>query len=341
MSDGRARLRVTAVGPHVTVQDHGRVGCLRFGVPASGPMDRLAHAVANAAVGNDPGAAAIEVSPGGLVVECVEGPLVVAVVGGAFVVRLAGRPVAPNGVHLLTAGEQLAVSAGRWGSWCYLAVAGELDAPEWLGSRSVHTRSRFGGAPLAAGDDLRVATAASATDRLGPVVVGDRLAGPEPREPVRVVLGPQDHRFDAAAVDALLHTPFRVTTAYDRMGMRLDGPSLAPPDSLSIPSEPIVPGSIQVSGDGVPTVLLADHQTVGGYPKIATVVGADLDRLVQHRPGDELRFRAVTPAEAVHAARDRRRLIDEVVAAAARPDRTIGRRLASENLIGGAVDPTD
>lgn len=341
MSRSSARLKVVAAGPHVTVQDGGRPGRLRYGVPASGPMDRLAHAVANAAVGNDPGAAAIEISPGGSTVECVEGQVTVAVVGGSFSVRLGGRRVAPMGVHVLASGDQLAITAGRWGSWCYLAVAGDVDAPEWLGSRSVHTRSRFGGVALVAGDDVVVRAAQARPDRSGPLELGAPLDGEGRGDPVRVVLGPQLHRFDEAAVRALLGSPFRVTAAYDRMGMRLDGASLAPPDALSIPSEPIVPGSIQVAGDGVPTVLLADHQTVGGYPKIATVIGADLDRLAQHRPGDEVEFRAVTPVEAVHAARHRHRLAAELLEAAARPARTIGQRLASENLIGGAVDTSE
>jgi allophanate hydrolase len=118
-----------------------------------------------------------------------------------------------------------------------------------------------------------------------------------------VVLGPQDRFFTREAIAALVGAPYRLTDAYDRMGVRLRGPQLVPEGALSIPSEPILRGSIQVAGDGVPAVLLADHQTTGGYPKIATIVSAHLDGFVQLRPHEVVRFHAVTPEEAVGLAR--------------------------------------
>jgi allophanate hydrolase len=133
-----------------------------------------------------------------------------------------------------------------------------------------------------------------------------------------VVLGPQDRFFGQAAVAAFLGAPYRLTEAYDRMGVRLSGPSLAPEAALSIPSEAILRGSVQVAGDGVPVLLLADHQTTGGYPKIATAVDGDLDGFAQLRPGDPVRFRAVLPAEAVALARGRARAQAAYLAALAR-----------------------
>ena len=141
----------------------------------------------------------------------------------------------------------------------------------------------------------------------GPRCLPDRrLACPvaaRPRGEVAVVLGPQERFFPPEARAALTGAAFRLTDAYDRMGVRLRGPSLAPEGALSIPSEPILRGAIQVAGDGVPAVLMADHQTTGGYPKIATIVSAHLDGFAQLRPHDAVRFRAVSPAEAVALAR--------------------------------------
>ena len=131
-------------------------------------------------------------------------------------------------------------------------------------------------------------------------------------------MGPQDRFFDAAAMAALLGEPFRLSDSYDRMGVRLRGPSLTPVARLDMPSEPVARGSVQVAGDGVATVLLADHQTTGGYPKIATVLGDDLDGFAQLRPRDLVRFVAVTPAQAVVLARQHAVLRAKVLAGVAR-----------------------
>ena len=126
-----------------------------------------------------------------------------------------------------------------------------------------------------------------------------------PRHLVRVVLGPQERYFDSATIETLLSRRFALSDAYDRMGVRLNGPSLRPAATLSMPSEPVVRGSIQVAGDGVATVLLADHQTTGGYPKIATMLSGDVDGFAQLRSRDAVSFRAVSPLTAVAAVRTR------------------------------------
>jgi allophanate hydrolase len=124
---------------------------------------------------------------------------------------------------------------------------------------------------------------------------------------LHAVPGPQDRFFDPPVLDRLFQRTFHLSAAFDRMGIRLDGPALPPREALSIPSEPIVRGSVQVSGDGVATILMADHQTTGGYPKIATVLDDDLDAFAQCRPGQPIAFRPVTAAEAVELARFRTR----------------------------------
>ena len=293
-----AELLVRFAGPHVSVQDGGRPGMMRYGVPGSGPLDRLAFAAANLALGNPPGAPGIEVSLGGLVLECLSGSLGLAVAGGGFITDHAGRKGGSWQVATLRAGERLAIRPGHWGSWCYLAFAGSLECGEWLGSASTHALSGLGGGRIATGQRLRIRDAQPRPGRAIPCPVIAR-----PRTTLRVTMGPQQRFFAPRTVADFLAGPCRMTDAWDRMGVRLAGPAIAPEGALDIPSEPILRGSVQVAGDGVATVLLADHQTTGGYPKIATVLDCDLDAFVQLRPRAGLTFQPVGPRQAVRIAR--------------------------------------
>ena len=293
-----AAFAVKFAGPLVSVQDSGRRGYMRFGVPASGPMDRIAFAAANAALGNPPGSPCIEISMGGLTLECQSGPITVAVAGGGSVVELGERKAGSWTVATVRPGERIVVRPGHWGSWTYLAFAGRLQSPQWLGSASTHLLSGLGGGRLSTGQALRVDEARETREGAIPCPVSAR-----PRAEIGVVLGPQDRFFAPETVAAFLESPFRLSGAYDRMGVRLQGPDLTPRAALDMPSEAILRGSVQVAGDGVATVLLADHQTTGGYPKIATVLDCELDGFVQHRPRDVIAFRAVTPDQAVARAR--------------------------------------
>lgn len=302
-----ARLSTLQAGPHVSVQDGGRPGLMRFGVPASGAMDRPALALANAALGNPPGAAAIEVSPGGLQLRLDAGAVSLAVAGGGFVVEVNGRRGGSWSVLTLRAGDRLTIRPGPWGNWCVLAFAGQLGATEWLGSQATHWASGLGGGRLAAGDTLMIEQARTLPRAEGaiPCPIWCR-----PSHEVAVVPGPQDRFFAPETLAAFLEQPFRLTAAYDRMGVRLQGPPLTPEGALAIPSEPVLRGAVQVSGDGVATVLLADHQTTGGYPKIATLAGPETDRFAQLRPGARVVFRAIPPEAALHLARQRRASLD-------------------------------
>ncbi|MBD3763590.1 MAG: biotin-dependent carboxyltransferase family protein [Rhodobacterales bacterium] len=295
-----ARLQITRAGPHCTIQDGGRAGFLRWGIPASGPMDRKALAIANAALGNPPGAAGIEVGPGGLDLELAGAPLTLAVAGGGFLVQVDGSPRPAWAVLRLDPGQRLTIRPGPWGSWACVAVGGRILAPGWLGSLATHGPSGLGGGRLAAGSVVEVAghDPAPGPDRAIPCPVWAR-----PRRRLMAVAGPQDRFFAPEALAALAGQPFRLTAAWDRMGLRLSGPPLPPQGALGVPSEPVLRGSVQVSGDGVATVLLADHQTTGGYPKIATLLADDVDGLVQNRPGDAVTFALVPPQAAVQTAR--------------------------------------
>ena len=327
----RAVLHVKRAGPSVTIQDGGRPGLMRFGVPVSGPMDTFAHAAANTSLGRPQAAPTIEISLGGLALTCAESPVTVAICGGDFTIAHSGERAASWTVRTLGPGDTLTVSAGAWGSWCYLAFAGNLVAPSWLGSASTHVRSGLGGGMVVAGDRLVIESAEVEVAREG--AIDQPLA--RPSSALRVVLGPQLERFAPNAADVLLGHPYRLTPAYDRMGVRLDGPSLQLHDALAIPSTPIVRGSLQVAGDGVATLLFADHQTTGGYPKIATVISTDAASATQLRSGDTVRFVALQPAEAVRIARAAAANRTRRLATMADRPGIAARRLLDANLIGG------
>lgn len=333
MSD--VTLAVHFAGALVTVQDGGRVGHLRYGVAASGPMDRVAFAAANAALGNTAGTTAIEISLGGLIVECKSGAVTLAVAGGDFAIEHASAKTTGWVVLTLQEGERLSIRVGQEGSWAYLAFAGDIVAKEWLGHTATHSTSGFGGGALVTGQQIIVERSEVRQEREGRIEKPKFLLA---SGRLRVVMGPQDKWFDSETIAAFQNSRYRLTNNYDRMGVRLEGAHLPLEAALSIPSEPIVRGSVQVSGEGVPTILLADHQTTGGYPKIATVISPDTNALVQLRSGQEIGFDAILPAAAIEIARQFSRNLDEYLARVAVPRGNLQQRLMQENLISGVVD---
>ncbi len=330
----RCELRVSFAGPMVTLQDAGRRGWMRYGVPWSGPMDTRALAIANTALGNPADACGVEVSLGGLQVECLSGAVSFAVAGGGFQVTLADRALAPWVVATLTPGQRLSVRPGAWGSWAMLTFAGQVEGALWLGSRATHSQSGLGGGVLCRGDILAIEAAEVRQGREGDLPLP---AWALPGDRIRVVMGPQDRFFDQAVLREFTGGPFRLTDAYDRMGLRLSGPELPVNAALDMPSEPVLRGAVQVAGDGVATVMLADHGTTGGYPKIATVIGPDLNDLVQHRSGDSVHFAAVTSDAAVAAARAAHHELTAYLTELARPRASLNERLMAGNLISGVV----
>jgi len=334
-----ATLRILSAGPGSTVQDGGRLGYLRYGVTGAGPMDPFAHALANRALGNANGAAAIEVSLGGIEVTAEDGPLTVAIAGGTFTVTLDGQALPPAVVTRLEPGAKLRLRAGPGGSWSYLAVAGGLDLPLVLGSASTHTRTGIGGLKgraLAAGDRLATGNPMTAEIETGAIAAPllDR-----PAETIRVILGPQDDYFAPGQIAAFLAGPWTVSARGDRMACFLEGPKLTHLRGYNITSDGIAMGAIQVPGEGQPIVLMADRQSTGGYPKIATIVGPDLGRLAQARPGSIIRFRTASHAEAVAARAEEQAFLAGTIAV----EPLIRTRFTSEfllglNLIDGYVD---
>jgi biotin-dependent carboxylase-like uncharacterized protein len=296
-------LIIRQAGPGVTLQDGGRSGYLRFGVTGAGPMDPLALATANLAAGMPADAAAIEVSLGGLDLSVEGRAVAMAVAGGSFRITLDGRPLPPAARFTLEPGAMLSIRSGEAGAWCYLAIAGRFDLPPVLGSLSTHSRSGLGGLEgrmLRAGDRLPLLAAQPAGEAPHALVVPwlDRSG-----TGIRVVLGPQDDFFDAEEIAAFLKGPWRISARADRMAYLLEGPKLSHSKGFNIVSDGITHGAIQVPGEGQPIVLMADRQPTGGYPKIATIIGPDLGKIAQFRPGSRFQFTAVSLGEAVAARR--------------------------------------
>ena len=289
-------LRAIAPTPFVTLQDGGRRGWRRFGVSVSGAMDRMSLAIANALVGNRPMEAALEFAHAGGE-WLVDAPTCrIAVTGGSFGVTIDGVAAASFRSLTLRQGQRLHVRGAADAVWGYLAVAGGFEVALQFGSRSTHARTGIGGwsgRTIQPGDalPLRVPRAPEEPDRA--IEPPERADGP-----YDVVLGPQDDYFTEEALAAFLAAGFQVTRQMDRMAYRLDGPVLAHRDGYNIITDSVMPGSIQVPGTGLPIVLMRDAPTVGGYPKIASVVETDLGRLAQQRPGNAVLFQAVTPQEA-------------------------------------------
>lgn len=323
------RLRVEAAGPLTSVQDRGRPGWRRFGVPPSGPVDRCAFAGALAAIGAEADAAAIELSLGGLTMVCEEAPVSIALTGAASA-AIDGAEIGDWCVATLKPGMRCRIRQ-HGGNWGYLAVAGRIGRPRWLGSAATHLIAGLGGGRIAEGDVLAIADAAAD-------LAAAAISSPEaqPITIARVLLGPQQRYFDDAVLATLAAQPFAASARFDRMSMVLDGP-LLPPTRIDMPSEPAVRGALQVDGAGRVSLLTADHQTTGGYPRIAVVIEPDIDRIAQLPPGAPLRFAIVEPDEAVAltraaAARDAAWLSRIAAARRTRPS------LLDANLIGGVVD---
>jgi len=306
-------LVVVDPGLLTTVQDLGRPGYQRLGIPPSGPLDRPAFVLANRLVGNPDGAAGLELTLRGPRLEARRACLV-AVTGADMGLTINGQAAPGWTAVRLRPGDVVAFRMVTAGCRAYLAVAGGLDLPPVLGSRSTYLRGRLGGLdgrPLQKGDALPVGAPPAGLDRpAGRVVPEARRPGYPAEVECRVILGPQDDRFTPDGIAVFLGGPYEVAPQADRMGYRLKGPAIGHARGHDILSDGIPLGGIQVPGEGQPIVLLVDRQTTGGYTKIATVISTDIARIGQTRPGHRVRFRRVTLAEAHAALREARAWLD-------------------------------
>jgi biotin-dependent carboxylase-like uncharacterized protein len=299
-------------GPQTTVQDLGRRGSLRVGIPPSGPLDREAFLLANRLVGNADDAAGLECTLIGPRVEFADERWV-AITGADMPVTLNGSEMPRWAGFEVEAGDVLRLGAARSGVRGYLTVSGGIDTPPALGSRATYLRGRLGGfegRALRKGDCLPLGPASGGM----PAEVHEERIPDYTIEPtVRVVLGPQDDRFTRRGIAALFDAPYEMTPQSDRMGARLRGEPIGHTRGHDIISDGVALGGIQVVGDGQPIVLLADRQSTGGYTKIGTVCSFDIGRVAQVKPGQRLRFRRVSVAEAHEFLRAYRRELDGAI----------------------------
>ena len=312
-----AGLKVLAPGLHTTVQDLGRPDYRAIGVPVSGSLDGVSLRLANALVGNPPGTPALEILMSGPTFEVAAETVRVALAGAGTSLAIGAEKARVDAGQSVTLprGEVIEVVVGRESACCYLAVEGGITVPLVLGSVSTYVRAAIGGLDgraLRRGDFIPLAMA-RASHRAELHLSSPMVATGD--QPIRVVLGPQQEYFTEEAVAVFLDAEFRISQSADRMGIRLDGPFLQHRRGWDIVSDAITTGAIQVPGSGQPILLLADHQTTGGYPKIATVISADLPVVGRRRPGDTLRFAAVTVETAEELCRAEERRLTEFVAA--------------------------
>jgi biotin-dependent carboxylase-like uncharacterized protein len=279
-------IEIMRAGPLATLQDRGRLGMLRHGISASGPMDRSSYEAAGALLGRA-GDTSVEFTPAGLQFR-VTGSLKAAFGGGSFHLHINGDERQWPALLDLKEGDVIEITPGPAGNYGYVRFDHEIDVPQVLGSRSTNVTVGLGGykgRALRAGDSVPFGAAGHAVPASIPVNEGD----------IRVIWGLHADRIDRGVREDFARGVFAISDKLDRMGVRLVDPGAVFSElkQLSLVSDAIVPGDIQILGDGTPIVLMRDHQPTGGYPRIATIVSADLDRFAQMRPGTEIRFRPV------------------------------------------------
>jgi antagonist of KipI len=296
---------VLDVGGLATVQDAGRPGWRRFGVPLAGPMDRFAFQAANLLVGNDADAAALELGAGDLALRA-RYDCVIAAAGAGYQLSVGAWDFPLWGSCFVRGGSVIRLTRSGFGMWAYLAGAGGLSLPRVLGSQSTYLRGHFGGLDgrlLQPGDVLPSGRPSRLLMEAAARTLPEAARPPYGPSPILdAVPGPQADRFSPEDLAAFFSSEYRVNPASDRMGYRLQGAALGSDRQPELTSEGMVPGAVQVPADGQPIAMMADSATAGGYPKIACIASASLPLLAQCTPGqDAVRFRQVS-VEAAQAA---------------------------------------
>lgn len=322
-------IRILKPGLLTSVQDLGRYAYQKYGVIASGAMDPFAHRVANLLVGNDENTPTLEMTMMGPVIRFEEEALL-AICGGDLSPEINGTPVGSWRTILVKKGSELKFGPCRTGTRAYLAVAGGFSVPTVMGSKSTYLRAQVGGfkgralkegdcLPFGAKSELSVkmetyfrAICENDFSDAGWFVASKIIPSYEKKSPVRIMKGRQFDLFTKDSQEKLLKEAFQVTTQSDRMGYRLEGPSLSLQRQKEMVSEAVLFGTIQVPSDGNAIILLADRQTTGGYPKIGQVATVDLPLVAQAKPGDKLTFSLISLDEAQQLILERERDIQQL-----------------------------
>ena len=282
-----------------TIQDMGRTGYQEFGVPAAGVMDTMAFRKANILVGNDENEAALEIT--------LMGPMftftsdnIIAVTGGNLGAKLNGKDIPMYQAVLAKKGDTMSFMGIKSGSRAYVAFAGGLDVPVVMGSKSTHLKSNLGGfegRKLGPGDEIEFTAPKTALPNMSKrTVPADDYS--KASCTLRVILGPQDDCFTEAGIKTFLSSTYTLTNEADRMGLRFEGEKIEHKNGGDIITDGISFGAVQVPSHGQPIVMMADHQTTGGYTKIAGIISADLPKAAQLKPGCKVNFQQVSVEEA-------------------------------------------
>lgn len=336
-------MKIIRAGLLTTVQDTGRPYYQGLGVSPAGAMDTDELRLANLLLNNEENAAALEITLIGPVIEFTADSLI-ALTGADLSPQIDGRPVKMYRPVAVKKGARLSFAAAQAGFRTYLAIAGGIDVPLVLGSRSTYLYAAFGGfggRALKAGDELRAGAAEKAAEGLLNKLVAlspqnfkeagwglyfeEKLVG-RMLHPLRVTAGPQYDAFSEAAKTAFFSAAFTISSASDRMGARLTGPKITLKEPLELYSDAVVLGAVQVPAGGEPIILAAEHQTTGGYPVIACVSRTDIGKLAQLRPGSSVRFKLISLKEAQALYIERETYFRQVKAAVAE---AYGREMAA------------
>lgn len=293
------KMTILSSGPLSTIQDGGRFGLMNTGFSPGGAMDAYSMKIANLLVGNVPDLGVIEMTMLGIsaTFDC---DSLIALTGADMEPMLNDEPMPMYASVAVHKGDVLKMAMAKNGMRSYLAVAGGFDLPFEMGSQSTNLKCKIGGyqgRKLQKGDELPLMHSVAG------MFAPERKINAQVKYPssivVRVILGPQDDYFTEKGIDTFLNKVYTVTDQSDRMGIRLSGEKIENVNGVDIISDGIATGSVQIPASGTPIIMMADRQTTGGYAKIATVIHADLKRVAQARPGTQVRFAAVSEAEAV------------------------------------------
>ncbi len=306
-------LEILHGGTFTTIQDLGRRGYQRFGMPTAGAMDITSLRMANRLVHNDEGQACLEITFVGLRLLVLR-DLVIAVTGGNLMPKMNGSPLPMWQAVSIPRDSEISFTGVRNGIRSYLAVAGGIQVPEIMGSKSTYIRGGIGGLEgkaLTKGDRLHIGPQ---NPRLPLCKLKEEFIPRYGREwKTRVIMGPQDDYFSKKGIETFISSEYTITPESDRMGYRLQGPVIEHRRGADIISDATCLGSVQVPGHGLPIILFADRQTTGGYPKIATAISADVYDLGQAKPGDSVRFSPIRIVQAREVRRDYERRMKECI----------------------------
>lgn len=305
-------IEIITPGILTTVQDFGRVGVMKNGFTQNGAMDRYSMTVANRLCGNCDSAPVLEMTVLGVTARFTQ-DTVVCVSGADFGAKINDKPIKRNKAYKINKGDILSMGAAKSGMRAYLAVAGGIVGEYVFGSASTNLKFAFGGhfgKKLQSGDVLSIGTGAFPLGEIDKWEISESEYSKDAQ--LRVVLGPQNEMFTDEDIRLFLSQEYEVTAQSDRMGIRLSGEPLKSKNGMDIISDGIVFGSVQVPNSGEPIILMADHQTTGGYAKIATVISVDLPRASQLSAGNTVRFKSVTVEEAEQEAKKQKRFFDNL-----------------------------